>query len=127
VEHSLKAPAVGFKIKAGRRRIFYAPDLVYIYERSRAFKDVDVYIGDGATIERSFVRKRENNLIGHTPIRTQLSWCQKENVNRALITHCGSEIVKGDERRLGARLRRLANERNVSVRIAYDGMKTILH
>ncbi|MBD3380990.1 MAG: MBL fold metallo-hydrolase [candidate division Zixibacteria bacterium] len=126
VEHSLKAPAVGFRMKAGRHQIFYAPDLVYIHERSRALKGVDVYIGDGATIDRSFVRKRGDYLIGHAPVRTQLTWCQKENVDFALITHCGSQIVESDERKLGAKLRRMAGERGVSVKIAYDGMETVL-
>jgi hypothetical protein len=29
-----------------------------------------------------------------------LTWCEKEGVPRAIITHCGSEIVTGDERKL---------------------------
>jgi hypothetical protein len=44
-------------------------------------------------------------------------------VPRAIITHCGSEIVTGDEGKLSAKLRAMAAERCVDVRIAYDGMK----
>jgi hypothetical protein len=62
-------------------------------------------------------------LIGHSPVRTQLTWCQKEGVPRAIITHCGSEIVTGDERETSAKLRAIAAERGVEVHIAYDGMK----
>ena len=126
VEHSILAPAVGYRVSAGRARIFYAPDLVFIHERAEALEGVQIYIGDGATITRTFVRRRGKALIGHSPVRTQLTWCQKEGVPRAIITHCGSEIVGGDERKLSAKLRGIATERGVEVRIAYDGMKVKL-
>jgi glyoxylase-like metal-dependent hydrolase (beta-lactamase superfamily II) len=38
VEHSILAPAVGYRVSAGRARIFYAPDLVFIHERTPALK-----------------------------------------------------------------------------------------
>jgi phosphoribosyl 1,2-cyclic phosphodiesterase len=123
VEHSILAPAVGYRVSASRARIFYAPDLVYILERGPALKDVQIYIGDGATVTRSFIRKRGKTLIGHTPVRTQLMWCKREGVPRAIITHCGSEIVTGDERKISATLHAIAAQRGVEVHIAYDGMK----
>src|SRR6266498_2998779 len=126
VEHSILAPAVGYRISAGRALIFYAPDLVFIHERAEALEGVQIYIGDGATITRTFVRRRGKALIGHSPVPTQLTWCQKEGVPRAIITHCGSEIVNGDEREIAAKLRGIATERGVEVRIAYDGMKVKL-
>ena len=56
VEHSILSPAVGYRVSAGRACIFYAPDLIFIHERSAALKDVQIYIGDGATVTRcSFV------------------------------------------------------------------------
>jgi uncharacterized LabA/DUF88 family protein len=55
-----------------------------------------------------------------------LTWCEKEGVPRAIITHCGSEIVTGDEREVFAKLRAMAAERGVDVRIAHDGMKLTL-
>ncbi|NIR44259.1 MAG: MBL fold metallo-hydrolase [Gemmatimonadetes bacterium] len=126
VEHSTRAPAVGYRITAGEARVFYVPDVVYIHERSEALSQVRLYIGDGATLDRSLVRKREEALIGHAPVRTQLSWCGKEGVPRAIITHCGSQIVEGDERRLGARLREMAEERGVEAEIAHDGQEVVL-
>ena len=126
VEHSILAPAVGYRVSAGRASIFYVPDLVFIHERAEALKNVQIYIGDGATVTRSFIRRRGRTLIGHSPVRTQLTWCEKEGVPRAIITHCGSEIVTGDERGLSAKLRTIAAERGVEVRIAYDGMKLTL-
>jgi hypothetical protein len=84
-----------------------------------------IYIGDGATLTRSFVRKRGKRLIGHAPVRTQLAWCRKEGVPRAIITHSGSEIVTGDEGKLTAKLNAMA-EPGLEARIAYDGMEFIL-
>jgi hypothetical protein len=111
---------------AGRACIFYAPDLIFIHERSAALNSVQLYIGDGATITQSFIRKRGKALIGHSPVRTQLTWCQKEGVPRAIITHCGSEIVTGHERDIADKLDVTAAERDIDVCIAYDGMKVML-
>jgi len=127
VEHSTRAPAVGYRVAAGRAEIFYVPDVVYIHDREEALNGVRLYIGDGATVERSMVRKPGERLIGHTPVRTQLTWCGKEGVPEAVITHCGSRIVTGDERTLGAKLRKMAEERGVGkVTIANDGMERLL-
>src|SRR6266516_3911929 len=52
VEHSILAPAVGYRINAGRACIFYGPDLLFIHNCADALKDVQIYIGDGATIKR---------------------------------------------------------------------------
>jgi hypothetical protein len=47
-------------------------------------------------------------------------------VPRAIITHCGSEIVTGDERQIAMKIREMGAERRVDVRIAYDRMKLTL-
>ncbi len=124
--HSTRAPAVAYRITAGEAAIVYAPDVVYIPDREDALKGAKVYVGDGATITRSMVRKPRDTLIGHTPIRTQLTWCQKEGVPRAIITHCGSEIVEGDERVVNAKIRELTLERGVEAEVAHDGMEVVL-
>ena len=126
VEHSTRCPAVGYRITAGRVTVFYVPDVVYIHERGEALRGCRAYVGDGATITRSMVRRRGDRLIGHTPVLTQLTWCAKEGVPKAFITHCGSEIVSGDERSLGPKIRRMAEERGVEAEIATDGMDVIL-
>jgi hypothetical protein len=89
-------------------------------------KDVRVYIGDGATFTRLFIRKRGERLIGHAAMSVQLGWCAKRSVPRAIITHCGSEIVTGDERKIAAKLRAMGAERGVETRIAHDGMELAL-
>jgi len=126
VEHSILAPAVGYRISAGRARIFYGPDLLFIHNRAAALKDVQIYIGDGATIKRSFVRRRGDRLIGHAPVRTQLGWCAKEGVPRAIITHCGSEIVAGDERALRKTIAAIARDIGIETQIAHDRMELAL-
>ena len=54
MEHSILAPAVGYRVSAGHACIFYAPDLIFIHDRAAALKEVQIYIGDGATLTRSF-------------------------------------------------------------------------
>lgn len=128
VQHSLRAPAVGYRIEAGRAAIFYVPDVVWIPDRSAAFAGIQLYVGDGATLTRNMVRRdRESGeLFGHATIRRQLGWCAAEGVPEMVVTHCGSDIVAGDERRVGARLRAMARERGVRVTIAHDGMERVL-
>ncbi len=122
VEHSLRAPAVGYRIGAAGRSFFYVPDVVAIPERSDALRGIDLYIGDGATITRPILRRRGGTPIGHAPVSTQLDWCRDEGVRSAIFTHCGSQIVGGDERVLGPLVRRLGRKRRVEARIAYDGL-----
>lgn len=126
VMHSLRAPAVGYRISAGRVVIFYVPDAIDVHDRAEALSGVRLFIGDGATLTRPFVRHRGDALIGHTTVRAQLGWCQEAGVPRAIFTHCGSEIVNGDERSLGARVRTLGRERGVNAKIAHDGLNLFL-
>jgi len=52
-----------------------------------------------------------------------LTWCEKEGVPLDIITHCGSEIVTCDERRLSAKFCVMAVKRGIEARLACDGMK----
>jgi phosphoribosyl 1,2-cyclic phosphodiesterase len=126
VEHSVRAPAVGYRIDAGRSSVFYAPDLVFIHDRAAALRDVLVYIGDGATLTRPLVRRRDGRLIGHAAVSTQLGWCAAEGVPRALITHCGSGIVTSPHARIAAQVRELGARRGVRADIARDGLSLVL-
>lgn len=122
VAHSIRAPAVGYRITAGSISIFYVPDVIAIRRRAQALHGIDLYIGDGASLARPIIRRQRGRRIGHTTIRIQLGWCAIEGVRRAIFTHCGSGIVRADGRRLGARLRHLASEYGVDAQIAYDGL-----
>ena len=122
VDHSLRAPAVGYRIDAGGRSLFYAPDLAAICEPYAALRGVTLYVGDGATVTRSMVRRRDHVLIGHAPIAAQLGWCGEEGVRDAIFTHCGSGIVKSDARKVAARVDNLGKTHGVEASIAYDGL-----
>jgi ribonuclease BN (tRNA processing enzyme) len=126
VEHSILAPAVGYHVSAGGACIFYAPDLVFIHERAAALQGVQIYIGDGATVNRSFIRRRGKGTHRSCTCSHATDMVRKKGVRRAIVTHCGSEIVAGDERKISAKLRAIGTERRVQVRIAYDGMKVTL-
>ena len=98
VEHSIRAPAVGYRVSAKAGSFFYLPDVARLPNPSTALRGVGVYIGDGATFRRSMVRTKDGVSIGHAPIATQLGWCAKAHVRLAIFTHCGSAVVHGDER-----------------------------
>jgi phosphoribosyl 1,2-cyclic phosphodiesterase len=124
--HSLLCPGVGYKITAGNVTIYYSGDVVSINKRRAALKNVQLYIGDGATIVRPLVRVKEKKIFGHTTIRAQLGWCQKERIPRAIFTHCGMQIVTDVTGITTECVTQLARERNIEVAIAYDGMTIIL-
>jgi phosphoribosyl 1,2-cyclic phosphodiesterase len=126
VEHSLIAPAVGYRITADAVAVFYVPDLVSIPEQHEALSGVQLYIGDGASIIRPILRRRAEVLVGHASVRDQLEWCCDEGVSQAVITHCGSQIVKTDARTAAARIQALGREHGVQVVIAHDGLKLMV-
>jgi phosphoribosyl 1,2-cyclic phosphodiesterase len=121
VEHSIRAPAVGYRVSVGRSIFFYVPDIASLPDAAAALHGIGVYIGDGATLRRSMVRQRDEALIGHAPIVAQLDWCANAGVKRAIFTHCGSAIVRGDAGRLNELLDRLGRERGMKARLANDG------
>jgi phosphoribosyl 1,2-cyclic phosphodiesterase len=126
VEHSIRAPAVGYRISAGRRVVFYAPDLIRIRNRRQALSGVHLYIGDGASLIRPILRRRDHTMIGHASILTQLEWCAAEGVSRCIITHCGSHIVAGDEANVIRRICEMGDDLGVDASVAYDGWEVVL-
>ena len=127
VVHSIRAPAVGYRITAGRASVFYVPDVVRIPRLRDALSGISVYVGDGARVERPLLRRDKwtGSVIGHTSIAAQLGWCARNGVSRMIVTHCGSAIVRGDPG-VEAKIRRLAEERGVEVEIAEDGMEYVV-
>jgi phosphoribosyl 1,2-cyclic phosphodiesterase len=125
VEHSLRAPAAGYRIWRGNAVVFYAPDLVSIPEQRDALHGIGAYIGDGASVTRSIIRRRDGIRIGHASIREQLAWCAAEGVTRAVFTHCGSQILR-DEEASQSRVRALGRELGVRATIAHDDLRIIV-
>lgn len=126
VQHSFRAPAVGYRIESSGVAVFYAPDLVRIEERRRALSGVRLFIGDGAAVEMPKTRIEDGQLCGHAPVSTQLDWCRKEGVAKMLVTHCGNEIVTGEESGVLDLIQVLGRERGVEVEVAWDGMEVVL-
>lgn len=126
LEHSLRAPAVGYRITSGRTCIFYVPDLVYIFDLHEALSGVQIYIGDGASLTRPIIRKRDEHLIGHASVRTQLAWCGQESVEKAIITHCGSQIVRSNSQAVDRTIRNLGLQFHVKAWVAFDGQEIVL-
>jgi glyoxylase-like metal-dependent hydrolase (beta-lactamase superfamily II) len=125
VVHSIRCPAVGFKVRAGRRTIVYNPDVISIDDRDRVLRDVDAFIGDGASLTRPLVRRRGDLLFGHTTVRAQLNWCKEAGIGRAFIVHCGKQIVEMNAREAQRRVDELAGP-SVHATIAHDGMEVVL-
>jgi phosphoribosyl 1,2-cyclic phosphodiesterase len=125
VEHSIRAPAVGYRVSANHVRFFYDPDMVRLSNRRRALRGADLYVGDGASITRPIIRRRGRAVIGHSSIRAQLDWCKSERVAIACFTH-GSEILTTHARPIHQAVRRLGAERGVDARVARDGLRLIL-
>ena len=57
VQHSIRAPAVGYRVSGKAGSFFYLPDVAKLPNASKVLRGVDLYIGDGATIRRSMVRR----------------------------------------------------------------------
>jgi ribonuclease BN (tRNA processing enzyme) len=121
IQHSIRAPAVGYRVSGAAGSFFYVPDVAKLPNASDTLRGIDLYIGDGATIRRSMVRKTNKTSIGHAPITVQLGWCAKANVRCAIFTHCGSPIVRGDARALNASVQALGYDRGIDARLACDG------
>jgi phosphoribosyl 1,2-cyclic phosphodiesterase len=114
VIHSIRCPAVGWKIRSGGKTIAYNSDLVDIVEKDRVLTRVDYYIGDGAAVKANLVRRRGDVLFGHTRIITQIHWCQKYSIPHIIFTHMGKETL-GAEADIKAE--------HPDVILAYDGLE----
>lgn len=121
VLHSIRAPAVGYRVATNGVCFFYLPDVAVLPDPAEALAGVDFYVGDGATLTRSMVRSRNGTMIGHASIRAQLGWCKMAGVPRAIFTHCGSPLVRARARELNARLGELSREHGIEVLVASDG------
>jgi hypothetical protein len=117
---------VGYRVSAKKGSFFYLPDVAWLPHFSDALRGIGVYIGDGATMRRSMVRRKKETLIGHAPIAVQLGWCAKAGIRHAVFTHCGSQIVRGDARILNASLWQLGRECGIEAHLACDGDRLAL-
>jgi phosphoribosyl 1,2-cyclic phosphodiesterase len=127
LDHSVIAPAAGYRITAGGVTVFYAPDVLRIRHQADALEGIGLHIGDGATITRPIVRleRQKGIAVGHASIATQLDWCAKADVPRAIFTHCGRAIVAGPPG-TAVRISQLGRARRIDTQIAHDGLTVIV-
>ncbi len=127
VHHSLNAPAVGYRITGGKRSLLYLPDVLSIIDPQEALTGLDLYIGDGAIITRTLLKRIKKGIpTGHSPLVEQLNWCATYKVPRALFTHCGTEIVTGNKPQIEKQIKELGRQVGVKASTAYDGLKLII-
>ena len=122
VQHSLRAPAVGYRIASGRTQVFYVPDVLQIPGSVEVLADVALYVGDGASLHRPIQRRQNGSLVGHASVQRQIGWCAEAGVRRAIFTHCGTSIVanpRDSERALAA----FGRTYRVRTSFAYDGLE----
>ena len=118
VLHSIRCPAVGFRIKISpRQTLVYNPDLVDILEKDRVLAGIDWYIGDGSSLKSNLVRRKGEQFFGHTRITTQINWCKKYQIKNIVFTHLGKEVIEKEEE--------FAQD-HPDVILAYDNMELII-
>jgi ribonuclease BN (tRNA processing enzyme) len=123
VIHSIRCPAVCFKIKGSQKQLVYAPDIVDTGQpKEIVFNDTDILVADGSSFDINLVRKRDGKLFGHATIKTIINWCRKYGIKKLIITHCGKQIVGGNEEEISGKILDFANG-EISVDIAFDGME----
>jgi ribonuclease BN (tRNA processing enzyme) len=114
VIHSIRCPAVGWKIRVTGKTLVYNSDLVDIIEKENVLTGVDYYIGDGAAVKANLVRRLGDALFGHTRMITQIHWCEKFNIQNIFFTHLGKETLREEEG---------FKADHPEVTLAYDGLK----
>jgi phosphoribosyl 1,2-cyclic phosphodiesterase len=122
VLHSLKAPNVALFFEFCGKKICHATDVLSIRkaDREKYLKGVDIYIGDGSSLERSLVRFKKKDAqkgkpYGHMSVKGQLRWARDAGVKCCIFTHWGSEAIKMGERELTKRVQEIAKK------IGYEG------
>ena len=91
--------ALGFKIHMGDTEIWHGSDVFRIPNYKEVLKDVDIFIGDGASLSKGILQN-------HTSIETQIKWAQEAGIPRIYFTQIGQ--VGKTHQELNDALRELA-------------------
>ena len=97
VIHSIRCPAVGWKLDFEGKTMVYNSDLVDIVEKDAVLTGVDYYIGDGSAVKANLVRRRGDVIFGHTRVITQIHWCEKFGIKYIIFTHLGRETLREEQ------------------------------
>lgn len=74
--------ALGFKINVGGTTVFHVSDVFDIPDKQKVLKDVDIYIGDGASLSRDIGDQ-------HASMEKQLKWTGDADVRKIYFTQIG--------------------------------------
>ena len=74
--------ALAFKVNVGGTTVFHASDVFDIPDKQEALKNVDVYIGDGASLGRDIGDQ-------HASMEKQLKWMEVADVPKVFFTQVG--------------------------------------
>jgi hypothetical protein len=91
VQHSVRAPAVGYRVSAKGARFFYVPDVAGLPDAPNTLRGISVYIGDGATMTRSMVRKKNGSPCLKFPLRLP----RVSNLGRNLLIAIITAVICG--------------------------------
>jgi len=121
VLHSIKAPAVCFKIEVGRKTFLYAPDVIKILDES-AYDNVQVYIADGSSLDRDLIRKKNKKIFGHASLKSQITEIRKHKIPEMIITHWGKQLIEMRDEEIMKKLEDYSDG-EVEIILAKDGMQ----
>ena len=116
VEHAKKGDpaALGFKITIGGKTIWHCSDVLDIPDKEEVLSDVDIYIGDGASLSKGIPGGAN---YGHTSIEEQLKWAKEAEIEQIYFTQIG-HIGKTHED-----LEKTVSDITANANIMFDGMK----
>ncbi|MCK4697988.1 MAG: hypothetical protein KAT53_06775, partial [Dehalococcoidia bacterium] len=82
--------ALGFRIDMGSKILWHCSDVYRIPNYKKVLKDVDIFIGDGASLKREIVQRHGGKTAyGHTSIEKQIKWAQEAEIPRIYFTQIG--------------------------------------
>jgi len=114
VGHSINAPTVGYLVQ-GDKRLWYCPDFLFLRkELQNKLLNLDVFIGDGSSIKRSILRRRDSQIFGHASMEVQKSLAERLGAKKIIFTHAGKEVVEAGLKSFDACL------------VAFDGLELAL-
>lgn len=112
--------ALGFKIDIGGKTIWHCSDVLEVPNRTKILQDVDIYIGDGASLTRGVKTKSKGEEVGHASIEEQIKWAQDAGIKRIYFTQIGHVGKTHDE------LNQALKEMAPNAQALYDGAKISL-
>jgi len=125
ITHSLLAPMTGFFVKT-EPSIWIATDYIHLTRYWKKLRGLDVWVGDGASLTRPLVKRRETGdgieVWGHTPLEAQFKQARRLGAKLFVVTHYGEWATRISRRELVRKLDWLGKRIGVRVVAGKDGL-----